>query len=307
MAFQRIVYRTQPDGFSEKLYPFHISLEGMESVLLCRCDEDYDHLEKSFYLAAHMTRSRIIIGIAMSNHGHTAILAPNFAAAERTGVLIKKRHSQYLHWKYGESGILARSNVDVQYLDNDWYVRNTLAYIPRNALDADSRVEDYRWSGYRGMFVGGRCPARSRRVADLSRREREALFHTHEDLSLVPWRIDTDGSVEPASACDYPYLESAFDHDQAFFLKTIGSLNPAEMRQKLVLNGRNRQSDAQMSSIVNNLANKWFHTSVTGLTPERKARLIPYLYRCYRTSVPQLARCLMLSREVVAGLLSNRE
>ena len=52
MAFQRIITQTQADGTVIKLYPFHISLEGMESVLLCRDDDDYDHLQKSFYLAA---------------------------------------------------------------------------------------------------------------------------------------------------------------------------------------------------------------------------------------------------------------
>ena len=306
MAFQRVVYRTLPNGETRKMFPFHISLEGMESVLLCRCDEDYDHLEKCFYLAAHKTDSQVIISIAMSNHGHAAILAPSLEEAQRAGELIKKRHSQYLSWKYREPGILARSKVDVRYLDNDWYVRNTLAYDVRNAMDADCRVEDYRWSGYRGMFVGGRCPPGTRRVADLSRREREALFHTHEDLSQVPWRVNADGGVEPASACDYEYLESAFDHDQAFFLKVVGSLNPAEMRQKLVLNSRTRQTDAEMSSVVNNLADKWFHTSANGLTPEQKARLVTYLYRCYRTSIPQLARCLLLPRDVVADLLANR-
>ncbi len=51
MAFQRVVERLLPDGTIAKVYPFHISLEGMESILLCRDDEDYDHLEKSFYLS----------------------------------------------------------------------------------------------------------------------------------------------------------------------------------------------------------------------------------------------------------------
>ena len=100
---------------------------------------------------------------------------------------VKKRHSQYLSWKYNERGILSRARMDVRYLDSDWYVRNALAYIPRNAEDAGCRIEDYRWSGYRGMFVQGKSPAACRSVIGLSRREREDLFHTHLDLSKVPW------------------------------------------------------------------------------------------------------------------------
>jgi hypothetical protein len=306
MAFQRVVVRTMPGGKVQKMYPFHISLEGMESVLLCRDDEDYDHLEKSFYLSAWKNDCQVISEIAMSNHGHTAILASGIDAARRTGELIKKRHSQFLSWKYNETGIMTRSDINVQYLDSDWYVRNALAYIPRNAADTGERIEDYRWSSYRGMFVGGRCPAGTRRVADLSRRERIRLFRTHEDLSQVPWVLNADYSVEPASACCYPYLESAFNNDQAFYLKSIGTVNPAEMQQLLVMNGRIRHTDTEMLAIIARLAEKWYHKAVVELTPEQKAFVLPYLYRSYRTGIPQLARCLQMSRELVARLLTKQ-
>lgn len=288
------------------MYPFHISLEGMESVLLCRDNEDYDQLEKSFYVSALKYNCLVIIGIAMSNHGHIALLAPNMESAFHTGEFIKKRHSQYLSWKYNEPGIMAGSHLDVQYLDSDWYVRNALAYIPRNAQDADYRIEDYPWSGYRGMFVGGKCAKACRRVSDLSNRERNLLFRTHMDLSSVPWLLNDSGNVEPASACDWEYLESAFNHDQVFFLKTIGQLNVAEMQQKLQLNKRVKHSDTEMMAIVSQMADKFFHLAVADLSPEMKARLIPNLYRSYRTSIPQLARCLQMQRDVVKGLIPIR-
>lgn len=306
MAFQRIVYRKLPDNSTRKVYPFHLSLEGMESVLLCRDEEDYDHLEKCVYIAALKSNSLVVIAIAMSNHGHATVLAVDFESAVRAGDLIKKRHSQFLSNKYGERNILSRSSVDIRYLDSDWYVRNTLAYVPRNALDAGCRVEDYRWSGYRGMFVKGQCPNGWKRVADMGRREREVLFHTHDDLSGVPWIVNADGGIEPASACDYAYLESAFGYDQSFFLKTIGTVNVAEMRQRLCLNQRERQTDTQLLSIIQDLSGRWYQKTGTELTPELKARLLPYLYRNYRTTVPQLARCLQMSRDTVAALLPRR-
>lgn len=86
MAFERIVTRVLPSGRKSRVSPFHISMEGLESATLCREDEDYDQLDM-------------------------------------TGELIKKRHSQYLSWKYGEKGLLDRSVVDVRDLDSDWYVR----------------------------------------------------------------------------------------------------------------------------------------------------------------------------------------
>ena len=307
MAFQRTPTRKLPDGSISKVYPFHISLEGMESNLLCRDDEDYDHLEKSFYLSAWKNNCLTVMEIAMSNHGHDCVLAPNMTAALRTGEMVKKRQSQYLSWRYGEKSILSRSRVDVRYLDSDWYVRNVLAYIPRNAEDANCRIEDYRWSSYRGMFVQGRSEASVQKVSALSKREMRALFNTHEDLSAVPWLLNMEGGIEPASACDWEYLESAFNHEQAFFLKTIGSLNKAEMVQQLTLNERLRHTDTEMLAILVNLADKWFHKTVVELTPEMKARLLPYVYRCYRTTIPQLARCLQMPKETVSTLIPVRK
>ena len=305
MAFQRIVTRKLPNGKVSKVYPFHISLEGMESVLLCRDDEDYDHLEKSFYISAIKTNCLVIMEIAMSNHGHISVLAENFDSAFAMAQSTKKRHSQFLSWKYNEKSTLARSDISVKYLDSDWYVRNALAYIPRNAIDAGSKVEDYRWSSYRGMFSAGRSPGAVRAVANMGRREREALFHTHEDLSRVPWLVNSDGGVEPASACDFAYLESAFSGDQAFFLRKIGEINMAEMQQMLVTSGRNHQTDKELLAVIKRLSDKWYHVSVTDLTPEQKAGLLTYLYRSYHTSIPQLARCLGMPRDIVAGLLTS--
>ena len=113
--------------------------------------------------------------------------------------------------------------------------------------------------------------------------------------------------MEPASACDYQYLESAFAHDQAFFLKTIGTVNTAEMRQKLSLNKRVRQTDNQIQAVVSDLAGRWFQKDIKDLTPEQKARLLPYVHHSYRTSIPQLARCLQLPRDVVSALLRGTD
>lgn len=306
MAFQRVVFRTLPDGHSAKVYPFHVSLEGMESVLLCRDEEDYDQLIKGFHVSAWKCNCLVVIDIAMSNHGHVAILAPSMDHAVMVGELIKKRHSQFIAWKYNEPGVLSGSRVDVRYLDYDSYVRNALAYIPRNALDAHGRIEDYPWSGYRGMFVEGKSRHACRRVSALSRRERESLFRTHADLSGVPWLINSTGNLEPASTCDWQYLESAFNHDQAFFLKTIGTVNVAEMRQKLVENMRRKHTDMEMMTVISEMADKFYSRTVPDLSPDMKAKMITYLYRSYRTSVPQLARCLQLPRDLTARLVPVR-
>jgi REP element-mobilizing transposase RayT len=300
VAFERICIRTLPDGSVRKVYPYHVSLEGMAQLVLCRDDEDYDVMVKYIFICARRKNVIVVIYIAMSNHGHATILAASQEDADDFTVEWLRMYSQYFSKKYRRRKVLRHTSAVAIYLDSDWYVRNALAYVPKNALDAQSRVEDYRWSGYRGMFCHGKAPGGFRKAATLKRREKEACFHTHDSLEGLPWIINADGELEPASVCDHAYLEAAFGYDQAFFLKTIGMVSMAEMQQKLVDNPRQRQNDTEMLKTIESISQGWFKCSLLDLPLEKKARLLPYVYRAYRTSVAQLARCFGMAPDEVA-------
>jgi hypothetical protein len=167
-------------------------------------------------------------------------------------------------------------------------------------------VEDYRWSGYRGMFCQGKAPEGIRKAWTLTRREKEACFHTHDSLDGVPWLVNSEGGLEPASACDHEYLESAFGYDQAFFLKTIGSVNPSEMRHRLEDVFSGRLTDSEFYKEVNTLCQRWFQKELSLLSLTEKIRLLPYVYRTRRTTIPQLARCFSLPRDSIAKYLGKR-
>lgn len=298
MAFQRVVERLLPDGSVAKVYPFHVCLEGTESVLLCQDDEDFDHLEKSFYLGALDANALVVSEIVLATRGLCTVLAVNWEGAEAVGEFVKKRHSQFLTKKYEQRQVMARTRISVQYLDTDEFVRNALAYIPRNAMDLGFCIEDYPWSSFQGMVAGG-----ARSVSSLTHREKEVLFQTHKDLSGVPWLVDDKGRIVPASACDCAYAESAFGNDQAYFLRRIAEVNPAEMYQKLVLNNHVWQNDTKFKVCVTDVAGRWFQKKVLALTTVEQAKLIIYLFRSYYTSVAQLARCLQLRKEDVRRVL----
>ena len=305
MAFERICFRRLPDGSFRKVYPFHVSLEGMAELALCRDDEDYDVMVKYLFVCARRKNVLVVIYIAMSNHGHATILATGQEEADAFKVEWLRMYSQYFSHKYRQKKVLRHTSAVALYLDSDWYVRNTLAYVPKNALDALSRVEDYRWSGYRGMFCGGKVSGGFRSAGTLKRREKEACFHTHDSLKGLPWILNADGELEPASACDHEYLESAFNNDQAYFLRIIGTVNMAEMHQKLVDNPRRRQNDTEMIKAIDSVSKGWFNSPVLDLPREKKARLLPYIYRSYRTSVAQLARCFNLEPGTVARMVGR--
>lgn len=300
----RIVIRTMPDGTQARVQPFHVSIEGLQNNLLCRDEEDYDVLVKYIAICGHRKNVLVVIYAVVSNHSHEAILAKNQIDADAYGEEVKRMYAMWVRRKYGEEAILQKVDSQAIPLDNEWHVRNALAYIPRNAIDNGCPVQEYRWSGFRAMFSGhmdtGLWKPGVKRVALLTKREREVLMHTGDSLKDVPWMLDEDGYLIPESFCDVAYLEQVFNHDPAFWLKTIGTVNPAEMEEKLITAPRKLLPDSDFYKVVADTVQRWFNTDIAHLPTEKKLRLLPYIWRTRKTTVHQLARIFGMDREEVS-------
>jgi REP element-mobilizing transposase RayT len=295
---KRIVTRVLPSGETKTVYPFHVCIKGAETAVHCRNDEDYDVYVKYIALCARRKNVLVIIYAVVSNHCHVAVLAARQADADAFAQELKKMYAQWFRAKYNESKILHRTDAQAILLDNDWYVRNALAYIPRNALDNGCSVQDYLWSGFRAMFKGGTKPE-GRRVASLTKRETGSIMHTRDCLKDVPWLLDEKDRLIPDSFCDTAYLEEVFNEDPAFWLKTIGAVNPAEMDEKLIEGPRRMLPDAEFMKIVTDTVLRWFSQELSSLPKEKKVRIIPYLWRTRKTTAKQLARVMGMPREEV--------
>ena len=304
---QRVVNHELPDGTIRQVHPFHISMEGLETAVLCRDEADYDAMVKILCVASRRKNVVIIIYAVVSNHGHVAVLAERRQDAEAYGQEVKRMYAMWLRRKYGESAVLRGTDVKAILLDSDWYVRNALAYIPRNALDNGCNVSEYRWTGYRAMFRKGRRPEPGRPVAGLTKRDRERIMHTGDDLTGVSWCLDGRDELIPDSFCDYRYLEQAFEHDPAFFLKTLGGQNAAEMHDKLIENPRRMRTDSEYFKLANETCRRWFQAELSEISQERKERLVQYLYRTAHTTVPQLARVIGLSRDRISQAIGKKK
>lgn len=281
-------------------------MEGLERAILCRDEEDYDAMVKILCVSARRKNVVLVIHVVVSNHCHAVVLARYQQDADDYGEEVKRMAAMWFSRKYGESGVLKGTDVKAICLDSDWYVRSALAYVPRNALDNGCNVNEYPWSGYRAMFsqdVSERVSARP--VSSLHRDEMRRIMHTGDKLKDVPWLLDDSGRLIPSSICDSAYLEQAFGNDQSFFLKTIGSLNPAEMNQKLIDNPRMRLTDSEFYKHTAAVSLRWFKAELSRLSLEQKARLIPYISRTMKTSVPQLARTFGLDRDVIRKMLGR--
>jgi hypothetical protein len=140
-------------------------------------------------------------------------------------------------------------------------------------------------------------------VSTLTKREREKIFHTNDDISSSGWLIDANDYLEPASSCDWQYVETVFNNSQAFLLKTIGEVNVSQMQQELVDGPRTRMLDTEFFKMISSVSGRWFSKPVSQLSITEKMRLIPYVSRTSNTSIPQLARGFGLERDKIAEIL----
>jgi hypothetical protein len=82
-------------------------------------------------------------------------------------------------------------------------------------------------------------------------------------------------------------------------------VNMAEMQQKLIDNPRQRQNDTEMLKTIESIAQGWFKCPLLDLPLEKKARLLPYIYRSFRTTIAQLARCFGLDPDTVVRMVGK--
>ena len=146
-------------------------------------------------------------------------------------------------------------------------------------------------------------PPEGRKVAILTKREIGRLMHTRDSLKDVAWQLDEFDRLIPDSFCDTAYLEQAFNDAPAYWLKTIGSVNTAEMEEKLVDGPRRMVSDSDFHKIVTDTVQRWFSHDLAALPRDKKMRIIPYLWRTRKTSIRQLARVMGMSREEIGKIL----
>lgn len=303
-SFERNPYREFPDGSIRRLHPFHISLEGLETRILCRDNEDYDVFVKIICVCCRRKGVVLVIYSVVSNHAHGVVLATCQEAADDCAEEIKRIYAMYFSKKYGDNSVMKGVDAKALWINTDWYLRNALAYDIRNAMDNGAQcVQSYKWTGFRGMFCNGKCRNPIKKVRDMSKREIRRIMHTGDDLSDVRWIVDENGELEPASICDWNYLEGAFLHDQSFFLKSIGTVNTAEMNEKLIDSPRRKRKDEEFLRTVEEISQNWYNTSVHFLSTEKKARLISYIKHSIRTDIPQLCRTFEIDRETMERLL----
>ena len=141
------------------------------------------------------------------------------------------------------------------------------------------------------------------KVSGLTTRQFMAIFHTSRRIKNVPWLLDHEYRLIPRSFCDWEYLEQAFNHDCSYWLRTIGGLNSAEMRERLIDSPREMKPDSELYKSVNEISFRWFGIALKDISIMQKCKLLPYVYRIFKTTVSQLARVFNIEPDRVKTLL----
>lgn len=62
------------------------------------------------------------------------------------------------------------------------------------------------------------------------------------------------------------------------------------MKNKLVDQPRKIMPDTEYYKTINEISNRWFKTDLSNISEDNKIKILPYVYRTTKTTVPQLAR-----------------
>ena len=100
-------------------------------------------------------------------------------------------------------------------------------------------------------------------------------------------------------------MEEAFENNPTLFLQKIGSVNMAEINERLIDGPRKFKKDEEVIRSVSDISRRWFTCEIHDLPFDKKCRLIPYYFRSHRTNVAQLARVFELSKDTVAEILKK--
>ena len=289
-----VVVRKLPDGRVRTVFPFHMSLEGTDTFVLCRDAEDFDAAVKVMCMAAWRSNVLIVIYSVVSNHCRAVVLSESMENAVRFGEEVKRVYSMWLSRRYKVLRVMRGTSVKVIPLTDCARLRDALAFFPR--------CENNPWSGFGAMFSSA-VPSDVVRVSDLSRRDLYEYMHTGSRIKGVPWLLDASCRLVPQSFCDREYLEQAFDNDRTLWLQYVEAVDRVRMRETLIDTPRESKRDMELSYRVNLQCMKWYGMALGEISLEQKCRILPYMYRTSKTTVSQLARVFSMDPERVKRLL----
>lgn len=238
----------------------------------------------------------------MSNHIHL-VAEGLFSDMEEFFRKYRARLSLYLSKKMKVCN-LDRFRAQILPIDNLAYLRNSIAYVNRNAFVVDNFQTpfSYRWSSgikyWGGMDLDDFY---SLPIRKLTQREIRALFMCSDAKIPEEYRIIND-YVHPLSICDPKCL--SFFRDAHQYLGLINYRNLESLKEIATMIGEKIVvSDHELNSIVYLLAKRDYQVpNPTLLPPQAKIEVAKSMRLSYNASNKQIQRILKLDEKTVNSL-----
>lgn len=284
---------------------YHICTNGLEENVIIKDDEDYRIARNYLAITALKTGIFLICYCLMSNHFHFLVACADKREAQRFIRYYKKMYSTYLHSRYGTKAALHGVEDSISQIDSLRYLQNCIAYILRNPVAARVclRIEDYRWSSIDCYFRDTDASG-LHRLSEFSERQKRSILRSHGSPELNTVYVDDGGCIANQSFVLGHIVERAFWNSGRAFLNGLGRCNDVQLEYELVCRPLLGVNDAEMNRVVEGLVSVRFPgKQIQDLSVAARCNLVKHIYFGNKTTVPQLARVLGLSRELVRKVL----
>ena len=284
---------------------YHVCTNGLEENVIIKDDEDYRIALNYLAITSLKTGVFLICYCWMSNHFHFLIACPDKTEALSFIRYYKKLYSTYLHSKYGTKAALHGVEDSISQIDTLRYLQNCIAYILRNPVAARvcARIEDYKWSSI-DCYFRDKGTSRLHRLSEFSERKKRLILRSHGFPQLNDLYIDDRGCIANQSFVRGHIVERAFWNSGRAFLNGLGRCNDVQMEYELVCRPLLGVNDAEMNRVVEGLVRaRYPGKQIQDLSVASRCNLVKHIYFGNKTTVPQLARVLGLSRELVRKVL----
>ena len=244
----------------------------------------------------------VLAFILMSNHVHFVLYGV------RDDVLwfineFKRRHSKYLHAKYGIEKLLKDNDVDIRDLPlEDGSVERAIAYVQMNPVAANicTHPTQYPW-GTGNVFFNAARP-KGIRVDSLSARARWRILRSK---TVVPghWMISDEGYILPLSYVHSGFVEILYHTPKRmdYFLKVSSK---ARVRIEPGESSIPAFTDQVMRVAISDLCRTLFgKAAFDELSEKQRSEVLRQLRYRFSANIHQLARVVGVSYDEAARLL----
>ena len=281
-----------------------VTTDHLTDRIWFRDDDDFKMGMNLVAILAVVLQVEVVSFILMSNHVHL-VLCCSHDQAERFMDEFKRRYSQYMNHKYKTKELLRRVHVDIRPISEmDESMEWAIAYVHMNPVAARIclHATGYRWGTGNSFFR--EAPAKGRRLGTFSKRARQRLLHSKEELP-DDFLVGEDGYILPESYVKVELVETKYRTPlrMDYFHRNSSK---AKLRLDSSDNAIPAFRDQLIQSAVHDLCTTLFRKpTMEELTENEQSELLKQLRYRFSSNVNQLARVTGLSYEVVTDLLNR--